>query len=135
MPDFTAVHWLAVLIAAVAGVVIGFIWYMPAVLGRRWASEGGFDLPAPGDMSPVMYALSAIQALVVAYVVGLFAGGAGLVNGAIIGVVMWLMLAAVTYSIVLYERRSVTYWALTAGYWLVALAVMGAIVGYFPGRM
>ena len=33
MPDFTHANWLAVIIAAVAAMVIGYIWYMPAVSG------------------------------------------------------------------------------------------------------
>jgi hypothetical protein len=134
MPDLLHVHWLAVVIAAVAGVVIGFVWYMPAVFGRRWATEGGFELPT-SQTSPIVYVMSVVQALLTAYVIGLFAGGAGIVNGAVIGLLFWVVVAAVTYSIVLYERRSVTYWAISAGYWLVTLLVMGAIAGYFPSTM
>src|SRR5688500_16392657 len=132
MPDFTHVNWLAVIIAAVAGVVIGFIWYLPQVFGRRWAREGGIELPSSGDVSPLIYLFSVVQALVQAYVVALFAGGHGIVNGAIIGFVLWLLIAATTYSSVLYERRSRAYWAINTGYSLVSLLVMGAIVGYFP---
>jgi len=36
MPDFTQVNWLAVIVAAIANIIIGFIWYMPQVFGRRW---------------------------------------------------------------------------------------------------
>jgi hypothetical protein len=124
-----------VVIAAVAGVVIGFIWYLPQVFGTRWAAEGGIQLPSSGEVSPLIYLGSVVQALIQAYVVGLFAGGAGVVNGAIIGFVLWLVLAAATYSAVIYERKSWMYWAINAGYSLVSLLVMGAIVGFFPARM
>lgn len=30
------VNWIAVLLAFASNAVIGFVWYMPAVLGRRW---------------------------------------------------------------------------------------------------
>ena len=73
MPDFTQVHWLAVIIATVAGVVLGFIWYLPQVFGRRWAEEGGIQLPSSRDVSPLIYLVSVVQALIQAYVVGLFA--------------------------------------------------------------
>lgn len=135
MPDFTHVNWLAVIIAAVAGVVIGFIWYMPAVLGKRWAAESGIELPAAGSVSPMIYLVSVVQSLVQAYVVCLFAGGAGVVNGAIIGFVLWLLIGAATYSAVLFERRSYMYWAINAGYSLVSCLVMGAIAGYFAPTM
>ena len=135
MPDFTHVHWLAVVIAAVAGIAIGFVWYMPAVFGKRWAAEGGVELPAPGQVSPMVYAISALQSLISAYVVALFAGGAGIVNGAIIGFVLYILVGVAMYSVVLYERKSMMYWLINAGYSLVSLVVMGAIVGYFPAVM
>ncbi|UVJ38466.1 DUF1761 domain-containing protein [Arthrobacter sp. CJ23] len=35
------INWLAVLLAFVSSMVIGFVWYMPAVLGRRWMQAIG----------------------------------------------------------------------------------------------
>ena len=35
------VNWLAVLLAFVASMAIGFIWYLPAVLGKRWMEAVG----------------------------------------------------------------------------------------------
>jgi hypothetical protein len=32
---------------------------------------------------------------------------------------------------VFFEKKSWTWWGITAGYWLVGLAIMGAIVGMF----
>jgi len=134
VPDFTHVNWLAVIIGAIAGVVIGFIWYMPAVFGKRWAAEGGIELPT-GNVNPMIYVLSVVQSLVTAYVVALFAGGAGLVNGAIIGFVLYIPVGVAFYSAVLYERKSVMYWLINAGYWTVSMVVMGAIAGAMNATM
>jgi hypothetical protein len=38
---FFQVNWLAVLLAFVASMAIGFVWYLPAVLGRRWMEAVG----------------------------------------------------------------------------------------------
>jgi hypothetical protein len=35
------INWLAVLLAFVASMVIGFVWYLPAVLGKRWMAAIG----------------------------------------------------------------------------------------------
>lgn len=128
MPDFANVNPLAIIIAAIAGVAIGFIWYMPAVFGKRWAAEGGIELPT-GNVNPMIYVSSVLQSLVTAYIVALFAGGAGLVNGAVIGFLLYIPVGAAIYSAVLYERKSTMYWLINAGYWTVSMVVMGAIVG------
>ncbi|MET3718831.1 MULTISPECIES: DUF1761 domain-containing protein [unclassified Arthrobacter] len=33
------IYWLAVLLAFIASMAIGFVWYMPAVLGKRWMAS------------------------------------------------------------------------------------------------
>lgn len=35
------INWLAVLLAFASTMAIGFVWYMPAVLGRRWMAAIG----------------------------------------------------------------------------------------------
>lgn len=35
------INWLAVLLAFVASMAIGFVWYLPAVLGNRWMAAIG----------------------------------------------------------------------------------------------
>ncbi|MEJ1178088.1 DUF1761 domain-containing protein [Pseudarthrobacter sp. NPDC055928] len=35
------INWLAVLVAFIASMVIGFVWYLPAVLGNRWMAAIG----------------------------------------------------------------------------------------------
>lgn len=38
---FIQANWLAVLLAFVASMAIGFVWYLPAVLGKRWMEAVG----------------------------------------------------------------------------------------------
>ena len=137
MPDFTEVNWLAVLIAAAAAVVIGFIWYMPAVFGRRWAAGAGRDLPTnPADVSPLTYVGSILIALLSAYVLALFVGGAGLETGLVVAALIWVgFVATTTFNVVLYEGRTVEYWLINSGYVLVTLLVMGTILGLMPRTM
>mgnify|MGYP000498174379 CR=1 FL=1 len=37
------VNYLAVLLAGVVSMVLGFVWYSPAVLGKPWMKERGMS--------------------------------------------------------------------------------------------
>jgi hypothetical protein len=130
---FTDLNWVAVIAAAVVGIVIGFVWYMPQVFGRRWAAAVGRDLPAPGDVSPTVYVGSVVQALIVAYVLALFInglGGASLTDGLVVGFLAWLgFFATGAFNTVLFEGRKLEYWLINAGFALVSTVAMGAVIG------
>lgn len=130
MPNFTNVSYVGVLVAAVAQFVLGYIWYLPMVFGKRWEAATGRTLSKP---TPMTIGYVVVAALLAAYglaIVGL--GGIGLVNGAIWGALIWLyFVVPATAAGVIFEGRSWMWWTITAGYWLVGLALMGAIVGYF----
>jgi hypothetical protein len=132
--DFAGVNWLAVIVAAVAGIIVGFIWYAPPVFGRRWARASGIELPQPGEVQPMTYIGGVVTAAVTAYVLAVLIGGLGattLVDGVIVGVVVWLgFVATWLASGVFFERRTTEWWAINAGQAIVSLAIMGAIIGY-----
>jgi Protein of unknown function (DUF1761) len=132
--DFAGVSWLAVIVAAVAGLIVGFIWYAPPVFGRRWARASGIELPQPGEVQPMTYIGGVVIAAVTAYVLAVLIGGVGaatLVDGVIVGVVVWLgFVATWLASGVFFERRSAEWWAINAGQAIVSLAIMGAIIGF-----
>ena len=132
MPDFSQANWLAVVVAAVVNMVIGFIWYMPMVFGKRWEAEAGRPMATP---TPMAYAVGVVTSLLIAYVLALFLGGVGVADGAVDGFLFWIVAGSVLAGPVIWEGRSWMYWAINAGYWLVALVVMGGIVGYFSATM
>ncbi|MFJ5954828.1 DUF1761 domain-containing protein [Paenarthrobacter sp. NPDC092416] len=41
LSHISQINWLAVVLAFVSSMVIGFVWYMPAVLGRKWMEAIG----------------------------------------------------------------------------------------------
>ena len=132
--DWTGVNWLAVVVAAVVGVVIGFVWFLPQVFGRTWAAASGRELPAPGEANWATIVYSAVGTLVASYVLALVADGLGastLVEGVLLGFIAWLgFVVPASLNSVFFEGRSTTWWTITAGFWLVVLVVMGAIIGY-----
>ncbi len=134
------VNYGAVLAAAVSAIVLGFLWYGP-IFGKAWMKEMGMTKESikhsmKGRSAAMVYGLQAVGALLMAYVLlhGLIFGNAYLnMSGILSGIqgAFWFWLgfvAPVTLSAVLWEGKSWKYWGITAGYYLVTLLVMGAIL-------
>lgn len=131
--NYTALNWVAVVLAAVAILVVGFIWYLPQVFGTRWAALAGRPLPQVAQVPPATIVASVVVALVSAFVLAVVIDGLGaasLTDGAIVGFLAWLGFVATTsYGSVLWEGRPTAYWAINAGDVLVGLVLAGAIIG------
>jgi hypothetical protein len=41
LSHISQINWLAVALAFISSMAIGFVWYMPAVLGKRWMAAIG----------------------------------------------------------------------------------------------
>ena len=130
-PDISLI---SVLVAAIAQLVIGSIWFGP-LLGKTWAALAGVK---PEAMKPQPAALAAMiaSALVMAYVLAhilVFASAytkaAGIPAGLAAGFWCWLGFAApITLGPVIYEGKPIRLWLITGGYYLVSLLAMGAIL-------
>jgi hypothetical protein len=128
-----AINPLAVLAAAVLTFVIGGIWYSSLLFERPWRGLIGVsDAQFTQASQPRIFGLSFVAALVMSINLALFLGGPSVdvVFGATAGLlagVGWVAAAmATTY---LFERRSLRLWAIDAGYHVVALTAMGALLG------
>ena len=71
-------NWLAVLVAAVSTMVVGFLWYSPILFAKPWMREMGYD---PDDKAKVQemqkgagpaYLGSFLASLVSAFILALF---------------------------------------------------------------
>ena len=126
------INWLAVIVAAVASMVVGYVYYLPAVLGKRWMQLMGRDMT--GTQGAAMsYAMTAVAALVAAFVVAQFihwSDSYTLIDGAFLGAVGWLgFTATATFSDYVFSRRPWALWSIQNGYQLISFVVMGAIIG------
>lgn len=135
------INYLAVLVAAIAAVVLGGIWYGP-VFGKLWITLMGWT---PKEIEEAKkkgmgksYALTALGALVMAYVLAHFVVGwamATIAQSAVFiglqtGFWLWLgIVLPVLLSSVLWEKKSWKLYLLNVGYWLAVLLTMGAILG------
>ena len=130
--DLSRINYFAVVVAALVAMVIGAIWYNPAVLGTKWMEEAGLTAP-PEESMMRAYALGFVAALVVAFCLALIIDWVkiGSWQCAVgVAVVCWVGFAAtVRADGVIFAGRPLGLFWIDGGYDLVAYAVMGAIIG------
>ena len=130
-----SVNLVAVVIAAVANMAIGFLWYSMSVFGKPWMKLLGLtkeDLEkAKREMGPkygIMVVASLVMACILAGIVGL-AGSNTLVGGAKVGFAVWLgFVATIGLNSYIFESKPINLYFINVGYYLVALVVQGVIL-------
>jgi hypothetical protein len=136
---FLGVNLWAVLVSAVATMVLGFVWYSPALFANPWMRLMGYD---PNDKAKVAemqktagpsYALSLIASIVTAFALGKLIGVTGAmtaIDGLKIGLVVWLgFVTTVQLTNALFSRQRNKLYLINTGYQLVCYLAMGAILG------
>lgn len=132
MPE---VNFLAVLLAGVAAMVLGGLWYSPVLFGKQWMTASGMtEAKMKGmKMKPAMaYVLGLVAALVKAYVLALFLGmasDASMSQALMISFWAWLGFAAtIDIGAVLWEGKPFSLFVLNTAYNLVSFLIMGAVI-------
>lgn len=129
--ETVAINWLAVIVAAISAFGVGGIWYGPLF---RTAWMDAFNLSeehlAKRNM-PMVFGLSLLLSLIAAANLEAFIGAeATLTFGIFAGFAAGLGWVAVFLGIIyLFEMRSIKGYLINAGYCVIALTVMGAILG------
>lgn len=137
------INWLAVLLAAVSSMVVGFIWYAKPVFGRRWMRLSGItdDDMNGGAVLPIIitFVVSFFTAAVLAGSAAIaqhFYQGSFFLNAVLTAVILWIGFTAarmITHD--LFDRRPSSLTVLNLAHELVTVVVMGLIIGAFgfPG--
>ncbi len=132
--DFSAVNWLAVAVATVLAFVIVGIWYGP-LFGKAWQGLVGLSDEDIGKTHPGMvfgpaFLLTLVQAAALATLMG---PGVGLLAGALFGTAVGATLVATGFGVnYLFARKPRGLWGIDAGFNVVQLSVMGAVLGAWP---
>lgn len=136
------VNWLAVVIAALMPMIIGFIYYHPKTLGGAWMRSNGFTLESLGTgPKPVLYGVALGLSLMLSmWLMANVTGpgqltapdghsyatfGHGVVHGIIISL---FVLLPVLGTLSIFERRGWNWVFVNLGYWIATLSVMGGIL-------
>jgi len=129
------VNWLAIVIAAIANMIVGFLWYGTWAFGKSWMTLSGRTMgegfPAgPGPLYAMTAAAAIVQAITMSWFVSQTGANSG-AAGAIIGLYVGLgFVATAMFAEVLFAGRHPRLYAITAGYSVVAAIVQGMIIGF-----
>jgi Protein of unknown function (DUF1761) len=134
MAHFASINWLAVLVAAASGFVIGGLWYGP-LFQKPWMKASGmtFERGKQGNQVLIFggaYVLNLVAAIGIAMLMG---GTHGWLLGAHTGLAAGVFFVAAALGVIyLFEQRPLKLFLINAGYQIVNFAAMGAIVGAWP---
>lgn len=129
--------YLAVLVAAVASFLLGWLWYSRALFGNAWVKASGFTkadmekAKKKGMTTSMIFGL--IAQFVMAWVLGGFIvtmGLSGVAGGVCAAFMAWLgFVATIGLGTVLWEGKPMRLFWINSLHWLVALLIQGAIIG------
>ncbi|MEQ8246418.1 MAG: DUF1761 domain-containing protein [Alphaproteobacteria bacterium] len=128
------VNYWAVPVAALATMVVGAIYYSPAVAGHAWIKAiGKTEEEVRAANRPILYVIAAILSLIQASVLSALIGWADahtLLGGALVGLLLWIGMAVPMVSVTfLFEGRALANHIISGLYFLIALVASGAILG------
>lgn len=154
-------NFLAILVAAVSALVVGFIWYNPKVFGTAWMKAANMtEEKMKGAHMGKIFGLAFLFALMLAMALQFITihqtGAIGMIggqvtdetlpsfhafmedygnayrtfkHGALHGFIAGIFIALpIIGTNALFERKSAKYIFINAGYWIVTLCIMGAII-------
>ena len=137
-----SVNWLAVFVAGISAFVLGGIWYSPTLFGKAWMSENKMTIEdvKKGNAAKI-YGWAFILSLLMAANLGMYLADGpstcpadcvqktdikwGTIAGFLSGLWPFCGLAIVA----LFEHKTARYIFINGGYLLIALTLMGAIIG------
>ncbi|MFN8324568.1 DUF1761 domain-containing protein [Flavobacterium sp.] len=155
-------NFLAVLVASLSTLLVGFIWYNPKVFGTIWMKETGMTEEKAKNSNMVkVFGLTILYSVMLSFIMtaltihqfgalGMIGGPDfiatakpsyaafmtdygdafrtfkhGALHGFMSGVFIGLPIVAINS---LFEQKSWKYILVTAGYWIVSMTIIGAIV-------
>ena len=140
-----SVNYLAILAAGIAAMIVGFVWYSPAVFGKTWMQIIGMD---PNDKEKMermkksmgsSYVLMFIGALAAAWVLDVLimrTHAMGLQGALKVGLAAWLLVVPVQLGNAMFAGREDKglVWKhafISWGHDLVGFLAMTAILGWW----
>ncbi len=132
------INYLAVLVAALSSMVIGFLWYSPILFGKPWMKLMGWNEKMMKDKSSKMgpaYLVMLISSLVMAYVLAHFINFLAVKTWSdALMLAFWAWLGFIVTngtSAVIWEGKPIKLFLINVFYCLVDLMAMALILTYW----
>ena len=135
---FHHLNLLAILVAAISTMVVGFLWYSPILFAKPWMREMGYD---PNDKAKVQemqksagmaYLASFLASVVSAFILAMFFHEMHVHSidiGLLVASHVWLgFVATVQLTGVLFMKQTRKLFAINTGYQLACYLLMGTIL-------
>jgi hypothetical protein len=140
--EFMGVNLWSVLVAAVATMILGFVWYSPLLFAKPWTVAMGYDpndkakmdemRKGAGKLYGITFVASLISAFVLAKIIDVTTVNSAL-YGMKIGFAVWLgFVTTVQLTSTLFKKRPSKLYLIDTGHQLVCYLVMGAILAKWP---
>lgn len=141
---FAGMNNVAIVVAAVAGWLVGALWY--TALSRPWLAAQGRTAESLRQEQAALkgsfgfyrpFVIAFIGAVIMAWILAGVLGHLGpgqvtIKNGVISGAFVWLGFVATTMATnYAFGGRKLALYAIDATHWLLVLAIMGAVIGAF----
>ncbi len=127
-----SINYLAIVVATVASMFIGYVYYAKPVMGKAWmALIGKTEEELKSGAGPAMVwmlILAFVEAYILAHFVD-YTGATTWAKGAVAGIWLWLgFIVPSMGSENIFSRRPKKLLFLQLGYHLISIVVMGAIL-------
>ena len=129
------IHWLPVIVSAVAVFVIGALWYSPMLFGKAWVKAHGHtpekieamraSMGRAYGVSFLCYVVMAVAMAILVRRMDVIYVRGGVKLGALIGVGFAATIGLTSH---MFSEKKLATWLIDAGYQIVYLMVMGAIL-------
>jgi hypothetical protein len=140
--SFAGINFLAVFVAAVATMVLGFLWYSPILFARPWMRLMGVDSndkakmaemqKGAGKLYGLSFVASVVSAIVLAKIIDITSINT-ILYGMKVGFAVWLgFVATVQLTGALFSKQPAMLFLINTGYQLVCYLAMGAILAKWP---
>jgi hypothetical protein len=127
-----SINWWAILVAVASNFVVGGAWYSPSLFIKPWLEMSGVSKSEFDSGLPKALVGDLVSAVVMALVLDQLLRSSGvtdLSHGLFVTLWIWLgFVVTVLLGSVTYEHRPSKFFAINAGYRLLTMMVMGAIL-------
>jgi hypothetical protein len=140
-------NWIAIIIAALIPMLVGFVYYHKALFGKAWMSSLGLtdDDLKKGNMA-VIFAVSLLMSFMLSLFMLVNVDGPGqegqfdtFKHGVAHGVIVALLVATpVLVTNGLFERKNFKNLGINVLYWVITLGLMGGVIdalNHWPADM
>jgi Protein of unknown function (DUF1761) len=127
------VNWWAVLVAGLSAFMFGGLWYSNALFGKMWMNENSFtEEKVKSGNTAKIFGWSAVLSVIMSANLAMYLNGIpglNLLQGTIFGLLSGLWVFCGIAIVALFEQKTTRYIFINGGYCLLALGLMGAILG------